>query len=89
MKPLILCVCALAVACGGETAVEDRHTEVARAGAAVMPFDLDRTTHIFETTERGGLQQVLSDDGDPEQIRSIREHLSDEVLRHKIVRLEE
>ncbi len=56
-----------------------RHAEVAERGAEVMPFDLDRTTHIFEKREDGGLQQVISDDGDSAEIALIREHLTEEA----------
>lgn len=57
----------------------ERHTEVAERGAEVMPFDLDRTTHIFEKRDDGGLQQVISDDGDSAEIALIREHLTEEA----------
>jgi hypothetical protein len=46
-----------------------------------MPFDLDATTHIFEKLEDGGLQTVIADSEDPEQISRIREHLSEEAER--------
>lgn len=49
--------------------------EVAARGAEVMPFDLERSTHIFEKTENGGQQQVISDDRDLEQIQLIQSHL--------------
>lgn len=48
---------------------------IASRGAEVMPFDLDRSTHIFEKTDTGGRQQVISDDGDAEQIQLIQSHL--------------
>ena len=35
--------------CGG-----DRQAEVAARGAEVMPFDLDRTEHVFEKQPGGG-----------------------------------
>jgi hypothetical protein len=39
----------------------------------VMPFDISKTTHIFEMTETGGVQQVIAKDPkDAEQIRLIR-----------------
>ena len=82
-KPAVLClifVVLLALAgCGPAEA--DRQAEVAERGADVMPFDLDRTTHIFEKLDSGGLQQVITDDGDAEQIRLIREHLAEEAER--------
>ena len=61
--------------------VSDRQKGVAERGSMVMPFDLERTTHIFETTEFGGVQQVLSADGDLTQIRLIQDHLKEEVDR--------
>jgi len=47
----------------------------------VMPFDLDRSTHVFEETTFGGVQQVVSDDADTAQIALIREHLVHEAER--------
>ncbi len=67
------------VACSGTGAA--RHAEIAAKGAMVMPFDLERTTHIFEKQALGGLQQVISDDGDSEQVMLIREHLKEEAER--------
>lgn len=61
--------------------VATRQEEVAERGSEVMPFDLERTTHLFEKTVYGGLQQVLSDDGDREQITLIQAHLQEETLR--------
>jgi len=68
------------VACGG-TELEQRRAAVAEAGAEVMPFDLERTTHIFEPLEDGGLQTILSDDEDAEQVALIRAHLAEEADR--------
>lgn len=59
----------------------DRMREVAEVGTAVMTFDLERTTHVFERVETGGVQTVLSDDGDGEQVRLIRAHLAEEAER--------
>jgi hypothetical protein len=61
--------------------MNERQQEVAERGSEVMPFDLERTTHVFSKTEDGGLQQVRSDDGDPEQIALIQAHLEEEALR--------
>jgi len=59
---------------------ETRQEEIAEAGAQVMPFDLEKTTHIFEKTETGGVQQVVADDpNDADQIVLIREHLAEEA----------
>ena len=59
-----------AAACGGSD-LEQTRADVAEAGSTVMPFDLERTTHIFEGLEHGGLQTVLSDDGDAQQVLSL------------------
>lgn len=60
----------------------DRQAEVADRGAAVMPFDLDRTLHNFQQREDGGLQTVtVRDPNDREQITLIREHLEFEAQR--------
>lgn len=45
-----------------------------------MPFDLDRTTHIFQTRGYGGIQTVVADDPtERDQIGLIREHLQAEA----------
>ena len=59
----------------------ERLAEVAARGAEVMPFELERTTHLFEKTAVGGLQQVFSNDNDPEQISLIQAHLQEEAQR--------
>jgi len=57
---------------------EKRLDEVAERGSHVMPFDLEKTTHIFSKTAKGGVQQVIvKDKSDTEQIRLIRAHLSE------------
>ena len=57
----------------------DRQTEIAARGSQVMPFDLERSTHRFDKTADGGVQTVVSDDGDPKQIALIRTHLRKEA----------
>lgn len=71
----------LASGCQNRDELEDRQADVAAKGAEVMPFDLERSTHFFEKTDDGGLQQVVSDDNDPQQIQRIREHLDEEAER--------
>ena len=78
MLALILAGCQSQVATPANPA---RLEEVAVKGAEVMPFDLERTTHIFEKKDNGGLQQVISDDGDAAQIEVIRSHLAEETER--------
>jgi len=61
-----------------EKADEKRLDEIAERGSHVMPFDLERTTHIFTQTPDGGIQQVIvKDKSDTKQINLIRAHLSE------------
>lgn len=79
---LLALLVAVPVALAAEPAGEGRQDEVARRGAEVMPFSLERTVHVFSTTERGGVQQVLAKDaGDTGQIALIRTHLRQESAR--------
>ncbi len=71
---------ASAAACAS-SGLEQRQAEVAEAGQAVMPFDLDATTHVFEKLDDGGLQTVVAKDEDPEQVALIRAHLEEEAGR--------
>lgn len=71
----------VATACADASVSEERQAAVAARGAEVMPFDLDRSTHVFATTDGGGVQTVRSDDDDPEQIDLIRAHLREEAAR--------
>ena len=67
-------------ACGGSGAT--RQDEVAERGAAVMPFDLDATTHRFVPLPDGLEQIVVADDpADSQQILLIRSHLEVEQAR--------
>jgi hypothetical protein len=51
-------------------------------GSHVMPFDLAKTTHIFEMTETGGIQKVtIRDAKDVDQLAPIRQHLMHESMR--------
>jgi len=60
-----------------EPATPARLDEVAERGAHVMPFDLDKTVHVFNKSENGGIQQVIAKDAhDAEQIGLIRRHLA-------------
>lgn len=45
-----------------------------------MPFDLNKTTHIFGITDSGGVQSVVVKDAhDKDQIGFIRQHLQHEA----------
>lgn len=79
--PVALALVLVGASACGPSDLEERQVEVAEAGQAVMPFDLDRTTHVFEKLDDGGLQTVVSDDADPEQVRLIRAHLAEEAER--------
>jgi len=70
-------------ACGTprDADVEQRQRDVAAAGGAVMPFDLESTTHVFEKLEDGGIQAVVADVDDAEQVALIRAHLAEEAER--------
>jgi hypothetical protein len=71
------------VSCGGSPeASPERRAEVAARGAQVMPFDLERTRHVFESLPDGGRQSVTAlAAADTGQIRLIREHLREEAAR--------
>jgi hypothetical protein len=58
-----------------------QQVEVVGRGNSVMPFDINRTMHHFQKLPSGGVQQVVSTYGDPDQIALIREHLKDEAGR--------
>ncbi|CAE6802162.1 aspartate carbamoyltransferase [Paraburkholderia domus] len=81
MKPALLFT-ALIVIAGLNAPLEsfatdgERQAEVAQRGAAVMPFSLKATTHIFTKSDDGGTQQVIAKNPtDGVQIQLIREHL--------------
>ena len=47
-----------------------------------MPFDLNKTQHIFQMTDNGGIQLVVvKDSKDTDQISLIRQHLQHEAMR--------
>ncbi len=74
---------ALVSACGqGSDATTTRQDEVEARGAAVMPFDQAKTTHVFHRTSTGGVQRVVvKDPTDRHQLRLVREHLRKEATR--------
>lgn len=80
MKTLvILCLMTLfssVATLAAEKVDEKRLDEVAGRGKHVMPFDLEKTIHVFFRTDQGGIQQVnAKNDTDVEQIELIRAHL--------------
>ena len=76
----VACVTIVAAACGPPNLAQ-RQAEVAAAGSTVMPFDLEATTHVFEKLDDGGLQTVVADADDPDQVALIRAHLAEEAER--------
>lgn len=61
---------------GAGAASPQRQDAVAERGAKVMPFALDKTLHVFDKTDTGGVQQVVTKQaGDTEQRSLIRQHL--------------
>ena len=83
MKALVaLAAGALLVWSSAFAAQPSRQEDVARKGAAVMPFDLMRTTHFFDDTESGGLETITAHDPhDKRQVALIRSHLAAEAKR--------
>lgn len=72
-------------ACGSSDDLADRQTVVAEAGADVMPFDLEQTTHVFTDTRTGGRQDVVADDPtDVANIELIRQHLAEEADKFRL-----
>jgi len=66
----------------GMQAPPDREAMVHQMGGEVMPFSLDSTTHVFEMTTTGGVQQVVAKDpADSAQIQLIRQHLMHEATQ--------
>ena len=59
----------------------NRQVMVHDMGSNVMPFDLSQTIHVFEMTESGGIQQVVTKDpNDSAQIALIQQHIQHEVM---------
>lgn len=62
-------------------AAASRQQMVHDMGSQVMPFDLDKTTHVFKVTDTGGIQQVIAKDlNDQQQIALIQQHLQHETM---------
>jgi hypothetical protein len=75
---------AVAIATNGGRLISTRQAQVAERGAQVMPFDLERTTHVFEKLPDGGLQTVRADDpADTAQVQLIQAHLASEAERFR------
>jgi hypothetical protein len=61
---------------------ESRQEHIHHMGSGVMPFDLSKTTHVFQMTEEGGIQRVFAKDPtDTKQIALVQQHLHHEAER--------
>lgn len=59
---------------------QNRVAMVHDMGGMVMPFALDSTTHVFEMTDSGGVQDVVAKNAaDSAQVELIRRHLTREA----------
>lgn len=67
----------------GPPADARRQEAVHERGAHVMPFALERTQHVFETTADGGVQRVLARADGEVEIPAIRAHLADITQRFR------
>ena len=79
MKPtLYLLIFLLSTPTISADITQERMEEVVQRGTQVMPFNLDKTMHIFSKTELGGIQQVIAkDESDGRQIDLVRKHLTE------------
>jgi hypothetical protein len=69
----------LALGCSAVSA-QTKQEKVHHMGHMVMPFDLDKTTHIFRMTESGGVQKVIvKDASSKDQVALIQRHLQHEA----------
>lgn len=81
---LVALLAVVLAACGSTDDLAGRQALVAEAGAEVMPFDLDQTTHVFTDTATGGRQDVVADDpSDIANIEQIRLHLAEEAAKFR------
>ena len=64
VAPFLMAIAVVALSgCGSDDqSLANRQQAVAEAGADVMPFTLDATTHVFVDTSTGGIQDVAADD---------------------------
>ena len=62
------------------TVAQTTQQHVHSMGHTVMPFDLNKTMHIFRMTESGGVQSVVIKDAqDKDELGPIRQHLQHEA----------
>lgn len=80
VAPLAAVAVMVAAGCGGSTTpLANRQADVRARGQQVMPFDLNRTTHVFAKTTVGGVESVLiKSSSDRDQLPLTRSHLRKE-----------
>jgi len=64
---------------GATPAPSAHQASVDEASKQVMPFDLNRTMHVFTPTTDGGLQIIMVHEGDTALIADVRSHLRKEA----------
>jgi|CXWL01.1.fsa_nt_gi hypothetical protein len=75
-----LALLSAAVVVWGGPHISSRQATIHEHSADVMPFDLEKTLHVFKTTESGGVQAVtVRDPSDTENLALIRMHLKMEA----------
>jgi hypothetical protein len=75
-------IAALALFNGGSAIAQTQQEHVHDMSHGVMPFDMNKTVHIFKMSETGGIQSVIvKDRADAGQITLVREHLREEASR--------
>lgn len=63
---------------------ETKQERVHRMSHQVMPFEMDKTVHVFRMTESGGVLEVLArDPEDTDQVALVRRHLRHEAMRFR------
>jgi len=75
----IVSACILALT-GTPAIGQSTQEHIHEMGQTVMPFDLNKTMHVFRMTDSGGVQSVVVKDAqDKGQITLIRQHLRHEA----------
>lgn len=73
----------LLLPCGSAIA-QTQQQHVHDMSHGVMPFDVEKTTHIFKMTESGGVERVIvKDQSDADQLLLIQQHLRKEADRFR------
>ncbi len=84
-KPIfisLIALLALSFLGGVSQSSSDHQKMIHEMESRVMPFDLNKTQHVFHMTESGGIQQVIvRDPRDSDQVPLIRRHLRHEAMQ--------